>query len=1005
MDKRELVKEYLSSIAGKPEDTIRHNFLRFLEKLFPQIELQEIELEKYIRGIRAKSGYADAIVGHIIFEFKRKLDEHSRNVGKEELKKYIKNQERPESVFGFLTDGKVFEVYALKGEELEKLSEFRIEEDKAEEIYQKFDIYLFTEKNIKPTSADIARRFGLGSILYYRLKSALESAFKSLKDSSVLFTKFYEWRNLLSIVYGSGEVGEESLFITHTYLATFAKILSFVAIEKRAPNSEQELKEIITGKAFEKLGFENFVEDDFFSWFVDENVWQPFYPLLLSMADTLISAYNLSYINEDILKEIYQEMVDPETRHDLGEYYTPDWLAELLLIEAGFHEAEDKSLLDPSCGSGTFLLNAIKLLKKQGLKGKELVDFAQKFLAGMDVNPLAVIIAKTNFVLALSEDLKDYRGKLYIPIFMCDSLNARGAYSEPYVKIPIPLEEFRKIKPLSSQTPSTFSLPLDISQEKMEEILDMLIEYADPKMDESTAKRGFKSYLEKLQLTPDEITHWMSNLTLMRYLLKEPPTDTIWKFVLKNAHRPIIFSKNKFAFVVGNPPWLTYKDINRKEYQERIRHLSIKKYKLIEGKDTHLVTHLELATVFFALSEDLYLKNNGTLAFVMPRSIMKDSKHHKAFQEKYLMKSEKIIDCSDVKPLFNIQSVCVIYKKGAQTKPHVPILKLKGVLPYKNMDLSSASELFEKSEGTYKPAEGVGESVYLKEVFQGATLVPRSFWFVKPKERGTHLETDPVAQEQGKEPWKSIKLEGEVEEEFLYATLLSTELFPFSYRKLSLVIIPLKNGKLLNSQKAYAEGRPKLGKWLSQVEEHWNKLAKRTSERVKTPYERLDFQGLFSRQKLSGVVKLLYNKSGASISSCVINTNQIKEVYGLNVQGFIAEHKTHYIETYNEKEAHYLCAILNSNKVNEFIKPLLGERDIHNRPFEYLPIPRFDERNAVHLELAELSMLCHQKVKEKMKDERVLNLNYIKLRDYIRKELVREELKEIDKLVGALLGI
>jgi len=34
--------------------------------------------------------------------------------------------------------------------------------------------------------------------------------------------------------------------------------------------------------------------------------------------------------SEDVLKGLYQELVDPEERHELGEYYTPDWLAEYI---------------------------------------------------------------------------------------------------------------------------------------------------------------------------------------------------------------------------------------------------------------------------------------------------------------------------------------------------------------------------------------------------------------------------------------------------------------------------------------------------------------------------------------------------------------------------------------------------------------------------------------------------------------------------------------------------
>ena len=59
-----------------------------------------------------------------------------------------------------------------------------------------------------------------------------------------------------------------------------------------------------------------------------------------------------------------QELVDTQTRHDLGEFRTHDWLAELTLRNAGFPprgtKREAASLLDPSCGSWTFLFTAIQ---------------------------------------------------------------------------------------------------------------------------------------------------------------------------------------------------------------------------------------------------------------------------------------------------------------------------------------------------------------------------------------------------------------------------------------------------------------------------------------------------------------------------------------------------------------------------------------------------------------------------------------------------------------------
>jgi type I restriction-modification system DNA methylase subunit len=80
---------------------------------------------------------------------------------------------------------------------------------------------------------------------------------------------------------------------------------------------------------------------------------------------------------KDLFKRLYQNLVPKKIRHDLGEYYTPDWLAELVLNEVSWTSetfeklAQEKGslapldlkLLDPACGSGTFLVLAISRLK------------------------------------------------------------------------------------------------------------------------------------------------------------------------------------------------------------------------------------------------------------------------------------------------------------------------------------------------------------------------------------------------------------------------------------------------------------------------------------------------------------------------------------------------------------------------------------------------------------------------------------------------------------------
>lgn len=59
-------------------------------------------------------------------------------------------------------------------------------------------------------------------------------------------------------------------------------------------------------------------------------------------------------MEHDVLKALYESVISAEQRKDLGEYCTPDWLAERVVQEVVTDPANQR-VLDPACGSGTFL--------------------------------------------------------------------------------------------------------------------------------------------------------------------------------------------------------------------------------------------------------------------------------------------------------------------------------------------------------------------------------------------------------------------------------------------------------------------------------------------------------------------------------------------------------------------------------------------------------------------------------------------------------------------------
>jgi type I restriction-modification system DNA methylase subunit len=1010
---------------GASEDSLRDAFLEFLRQAFPRLTRAEsLELEKYIPGLRVRGGFADILYEDLIFEFKRRLEPDSLiKEAERQLERYLRNQPAPERFFGMLTDGVKIWVYALRDGNLERIDQITLDgssPEKARFCKIWLDSYLFHERLVPPTTEDIVRRFGEHSPTFHQGMRVLKSLWTEVRSSPAAQTKFAEWQNLLSLVYGS-EVGEENLFLRHTYLALFARVLAFVVLFQKAPQ-ETDIEPLLSGKAFQQKGLKNFGQADFFIWMGAQNPL--FAEFLHSLGLRLTTTYDLSHITEDLLKGLYQELVDPETRHDLGEFYTPDWLAELTLRQAGFLETENPSLLDPACGSGTFLFTAIRL-QSQKLQGATLVEWASSHLAGLEVHPLAVFIAQTNFLLALRPHLKHYKKSLPLPIYMADALSLPHEKTSSLL-VPVPVETLAKTTSKNPHNlPTAFEIPVALAQnpQQFDEALSALVELAQPHHSIEAARTGLENRLRRLDLAPDQISTWHRNLRLMRWLLQEPPTDTVWEFILRNAYQPALLAHRQFSFVVGNPPWLAYRYVKRPDYQERLRTLLTQTYHLLPSHDTHLFTQMELATLFFAVCEKHYLREGGTLAFVMPRSILTGAKQHTAFQKHYLSKAHLLIDCEKVTPLFHVPTCVVIYHKNPSTPaPSIPLLHLSGELPHHNSSWSEAQKHLHIEESSFSLPQPLGESPYLASLRAGASIYPRVFWFVRPQEgveildiERPQIETDPRIQLQAKAPWKGLSLQGAVEAEYLFATLLSDDMLPFGWRQLSLTVLPLEKlqRRLINPEQAITKGHTGLADWLQKADALWQKHRK--SQEDLLPY--LNWQNKLTLQTPVGPYKLLYNASGTYLCACVVETPAVTQtpVYGLPVQGFIADIKTYWLETDEPEEAYYLAAILNSPLVDKLIKPFQtkgnfgatsgrGERDICRRPFEVVPIPRYKVLEVVHKELAELGRRCHERVGAFLRetDEEALQGRIGPLRQKVR-DYLQKELKEIDALVQRLI--
>ena len=398
------------------------------------LTVDTIVLEQNVKVERTR-GRIDLLYDSVAWEVKRDLDRERPDLERK-LKLYL--TDLGERAFAIGTDGLRFEVDRLdEGSELRRTDAYDMTADTAtlDEALDWLDAYVFAVEQVPPTTEAILGRFGLGTAVYLTAELELRDLWAQVEAEQDAAIKRDEWERLLEVVYGT-QVASDELWIRHTYLVMVARLLAYLAITEHLPEQGTELG-VLDGDIFTPLGLQNLVERDFFAW--------PALPPLEERARAILRGlghhlglFSVGSIDEDLLKELYEDMVDPAERDWLGEFYTPDWLADVTLERAGF-DAETR-MLDPSCGSGTFLFAAIRRLRASGLSGDELVRTAEQNVVGLELHPLAVTFARANYVLALRADLRQAREALMIPIFMADTLAVPEAGFGRLVEIQAPFE-------------------------------------------------------------------------------------------------------------------------------------------------------------------------------------------------------------------------------------------------------------------------------------------------------------------------------------------------------------------------------------------------------------------------------------------------------------------------------------------------------------------------------------------------------------------------------------
>jgi len=357
--------------------------------------------------------------------------------------------------------------------------------------------------------------------------------------------------------------------------------------------------------------------------------------------------------------------------------------------------------------------------------------------------------------------------------------------------------------------------------------------------------------------------------------------------------------------------------------------------------------------------------------------------------------------------------------KGKLESKHLRWDSVKHALEFteKNWFYSLLSKQARKVRSALTTTESISyatESYYAPLFKQGATIVPRSFYFVESEQylpdnwqdRIMQFKTSSSILREAKMPWKAFTLSGRINTNFLFRTALAKNIVPFVLINPPLVLLPIiikeEGGKVIEIKSAdalFELGEIEMAKWFKQAEKLWddNKTDKNKKNEVSL-YKYLDWLSKLTRQNLNTRYLLLYTVSGKDANAIIVDRKE----FSLE---FVVDYTTYWFATSNLDEAYFFACFLNCGYSNQQIKEfqakgLFGPRHVCKKILE-LPFPKFDSNNKSHLQLAEWGKQCAIKAKNVVSDDKDLDLTTHqlgRLRRTVRQAL-STELKDIDTLV------
>lgn len=890
-------------------------------------------------------------------------------------------------------------------------------------------IYVRSAARRPLTAPNLAEVFGPDHEIARLLVSELYSSAMRGQRRTLLprVATFYdEWDRIFGVVYGekldkallaieetarlynlpTGIRLKPLLFAIHTFYAFLMKLIAIelLALQRDAEVSSfvselvglsdhdvvRELSAMESGAGFSERGIVNFLEADFFSWYLD--AWNsPLSAAIRGVIRGLADFEPATPVLEpdwtrDLLQKLYELLVPKMLRHGLGEYYTPDWLAGYLVDKTGYDGAPGLRFLDPACGSGTFLVQAIHRAAHHAEKQDKvgIAEVGRSILNGVmgfDLNPLAVLAARTNYLIAFARFLP-YVRPVSIPVYLCDSVLPPDREPDHQDQA----ELFQPDTVVFRTHEQDYVFPISMKdKERIDRFTGLVMDGLRGKM----TRTHFERMLDATMDLPAPEREYLVDIYAKIKKLDDENRDGIWAHYIKNAFAPVYVGQ--FDYVIGNPPWIRWGYL-----ADEYRRLTLKlwhNYGLfsLKGHETRLgAGEKDFSMLFTYVCADRYLKDGGIMGFVITQEVFKSKGAGEGFRRFKLGKcgaALKVLGMEDlvqVQPFAGAANKTAIFtlRKGEPTtyplptiewrrKPGVgrvaPEWSLEEVLNKTerrtlqaipvNPDNPTSSWQTAAMAGMEKSAKMKGANSYQARL--GARVEPYGVFWLNLKE--VRPDGKLVVENQHDRGKREIrKVCNAIEPDLIYPAVSGGEIVRFGIKAPFYVLVSQDPAKRAPFPTDWMlDNIPLTYAYLKQFEKV---LLSRGSKLVRQFAEKTEFYAMFGIGAYTFARYRVVWKRMANRMAATVLTNW-KTPFGSKT--IIGTDTTSLISAKSAEEAHYLCAILNSKAVDEYISSFSSGGRGFGAPsvVQNLAIPKFSKHRKIHNQLAALSRQAHDAVK------------------------------------------